>query len=116
MIYTWDPGIAGYGSQSFGGGYHGVPGLTAGLDDGVIVLEPAVREEAFAQVEPDALDRVQLGAVRRQRNRSDVGGDDEVLGAMPSGLVHDQQTWTSGARVLEKSSRKRIIALVLAFG
>src|SRR3954464_6214192 len=106
MIYTWDPGIAGYGSQSFGGGYHGVPGLTAGLDDGVIVLEPAVREEAFAQVEPDALDRVQLGAVRRQRNRSDGGGDAEVLGAMPSGLVHDHQDLDVGGQGLGEIVKK----------
>src|SRR3954469_793643 len=106
MIDTWDPGIAGYGSQSFGVGDHGVSGLTGGRDEGALVLKPAVREEAFAQVEPDALDRVQLGAVSRQRNRSDVGGDDEVLGAMPSGLVHDQQDLDVGGQGLGEIVKK----------
>src|SRR3954464_5816557 len=71
-----------------------------------MVVERAVGEEACAQVEPDALDRVQLGAIRRQRNRSDVGGDDEVLGAMPSGGVHDQQDLDVGGHGLGEIVKK----------
>jgi hypothetical protein len=48
-------------------------------------MEKPQRKEPLAQVEPDALDRVELGAVRRQHDEGDVGRHDEVA-AYTSGL------------------------------
>ena len=64
-----------------------VPRGAAGVDDGVVVIEQPEREEALAQIQPDALDRVQVGHVGRQRHQRDVAGDPQRTGAMPSGLV-----------------------------
>ncbi len=64
-----------------------VPGGAAGVDDGVVIVEQPVRKEALAQIQPDALDRVQLGRVRWQRHQRDVAGDLQRTGAVPSGLV-----------------------------
>src|SRR6185369_9123573 len=44
-----------------------VPGLAAGRDDRVVVRPDAQAELVLAQVLPHVLDRVQLGAVARQR-------------------------------------------------
>src|SRR5690242_4743446 len=44
-----------------------VPGLAAGRDDRVVVGPDAQAELVLAQVLPHVLDRVQLGAVARQR-------------------------------------------------
>ncbi len=38
-----------------------VPGVAADVEDGVVVIEDAVREPVLAEVLPDALDRVQFG-------------------------------------------------------
>src|SRR3954452_1281565 len=43
-----------------------VPGVAAGGDDGLVVRPDAMAELVLAQVLPDVLDRVQLGAVARQ--------------------------------------------------
>lgn len=46
-------------------------------------------EVAFAQVEPDPLDRVQLGAVGRQPDERHVWWRGEGCNDVPAGLVHD---------------------------
>ena len=58
MVDTWNPRVAGQRSQAFGVGGKGIPGLATGLDDCVVVVEDTVRQEAFAQVQPNAFDRV----------------------------------------------------------
>ncbi len=63
------------------------PSVAAGLDDGVGVVEQAVGEVALAQVEPDALDRVELGTVGRQRRQGDVVRHLERPLVVPSGAV-----------------------------
>ncbi len=40
------------------------PGMTEGVDDGVVAVEQPVAEMALPEVEPDAFDRIELGAVR----------------------------------------------------
>ena len=90
-IDTLDPRVVGQGAEAFRIGGHCVPGLATGIDDGVIVDEHSVGEEAFSQEQPDPFDRVEFRAVGRKGNRRDVGGHDEVFGAVPSGLVHDEQ-------------------------
>ena len=44
-------------------------------------------QEALLEVEPDALDGVELGRVGRQRHERDVVGHGEIVRAVPSGLV-----------------------------
>ncbi len=44
-------------------------------------------EEALFEVEPHALDRVQLGRVGRQRQQRDVVGHRQVVSDVPSGLI-----------------------------
>jgi hypothetical protein len=46
-----------------------------------------VREEAFLEVKPDALHRVQFGRVGRQRHQRDVGGNGKAVRAVPACLV-----------------------------
>jgi hypothetical protein len=46
-------------------------------------------EEALFQIEPDALDRVQLRRIGRQRNQRDIGGHSEGVRTMPAGLIED---------------------------
>ena len=80
-----DVGVAAQRAEAFW--REPVPGGAAGVDDGVVVVEQPVREEALAQIQPDTLDRVQLGRVRRQRHQGDVAGNPQRAGAVPSGLV-----------------------------
>jgi hypothetical protein len=47
--------------DSAGFGAHGLPGAAAGLEDVVVGGPDAVGEEAFAEVEPEPLDGVELG-------------------------------------------------------
>ena len=46
-------------------------------------------EEALLKIEPEALDRVQLGRVGWQRNQRDVGRHGKLVRAMPARLVED---------------------------
>lgn len=45
-------------------------------------------EVAFLEIEPEPLDRVEFGTVGRQKDRGDVGRHGEVIGDVPSCLVH----------------------------
>jgi hypothetical protein len=67
-----------------------VPGLAAGRDDRLVVRPDAMAELVLPQVLPHVLDRVQLGAVARQRQQGEVLGDGEVAGRVPARPVeHD---------------------------
>ena len=64
--------------------------MATSVDDGVIVEKHAVGEETLSQEQPDPFDRIEFWAVGWERNRCDIGGHDEVFGAVPAGLVHDE--------------------------
>src|SRR3712207_6095915 len=49
-----------------------VPGVAAVVDDGLAGREDPVREPVVAHELPDVLHHVELGALRRQRDRCDV--------------------------------------------
>src|SRR5690348_4306488 len=49
-----------------------VPGVAAGRDNGLVVRPDAMAQFVLAQVLPHVLDRVQLGAVARQRQEGEV--------------------------------------------
>ena len=76
-----------------------VPGEAAVVDDFVVGLEDAVRQPVVARELPDILDRVELGASRRQRQQGDVGGDDQLGRIVPSGLIKDDDSMGAGCHV-----------------
>jgi hypothetical protein len=47
--------------------------------------------ERVLQIAPDPLDRVQLGAVRRQEDQAHVGGEREPPGGMRATIVQEQE-------------------------
>ena len=68
------------GADAAGLGEERVPGRAAGIQDVVVGRPEAVREEALAEVQPDPLDRVELGGIGRQEHRREVRRDGEVPG------------------------------------
>ena len=76
-----------------------VPGEAAVVDDVVIGFEDAVREPVIAHELPDILDRVELGASRRQRQQGDVGRHDQFGRTVPSGLIKDDDSMGTGRHV-----------------
>jgi len=54
---------------------HAVPGGCRGIDDGVIIVEQAVREKLLFQEEPDPFHGVELRRARRQGFEGYVGRD-----------------------------------------
>ena len=50
--------------------------MAAGLDDGLGVVGDAEREETLAQVQPNALDRIELRAVGRQLDQGETVGEE----------------------------------------
>ena len=55
-----NPGIRAERGQSAGFCEEGFPGARRSLDNGVVVVQQPVREEAFLEVDADALDRIEL--------------------------------------------------------
>ena len=55
-----------------------VPRLAAVVDEIVVGFEDMVGEPVIAHELPDILDRIELGAFRRQGDDSDVGRHDEA--------------------------------------
>ena len=67
-----------------------VPCLAAVIDEIVIGFEDTVGEPVVAHELPDVLDRVELGAFRRQGDNGDVGRHDEAHRHVPASLI-DQE-------------------------
>ena len=72
-------------------GKGGVPGLATGVDDRFLILEHAQAQETLSEIEPKPFDRIELGAIGRQRDQGDVVRDLKCVSAMPASLVehHD---------------------------
>src|SRR5216683_7693942 len=73
-----------------------VPGEAAVVDDVVEGLEDTVRQPVCSHELPDVLLRVELGRAWRQRQERDVAWSLEVFGAVPSGLIEDQNGVSAG--------------------
>jgi RNA polymerase sigma-70 factor (ECF subfamily) len=67
-----------------------IPGTTAGAEQVIVILVGAIAQVVTAEKGPEPLDRIELGAVRRQGQQNDVGGDPQALGQVPAGLVQHQ--------------------------
>ena len=72
------PFAAGDGGDPLWHDHEGIPGVAAGLDDGVVAGPDPQAELVLAQIFPDVLDRIELGAVGRQGQEADVGGDRQL--------------------------------------
>ena len=68
----------------------GVPGEAAVIDDVVEGLEDAVRQPVLPHELPDVFLGVEFRRTRRQRQERDVAWNLERLGAMPAGLIEDE--------------------------
>ena len=66
-----------------------VPGHLAGVHDIRQATKHRVGEPVAAQIVPNPLDRIELRAVRRQRQQSDIAGDYQALAAVPTGTIQD---------------------------
>ena len=53
-------------------------------------MEPQ-RQEALLEIEPDALDRIELGPIGRQRHERDILGHTQRLAAVPSRAVENER-------------------------
>lgn len=69
------------------------------VDDVVVGLEDPVGEPVVANKLPDVLDRIELGAARRERQQGDVGQDDQFGRSVPSGLIEDDHSMSTGRQV-----------------
>jgi len=67
-----------------------VPAEAAMIEDVVVGFEHPVRQPLVAHDLPDGLDRVELGALWRQRHEGDIGGNDQRPRTVPPGLVEEQ--------------------------
>ena len=67
------------------------------VDDVVAAFEDGVGERVGAQVLPGVFDRVELGKSGREGEWRDVLRDDQVLAAVPSGIVEGQNSLAPGA-------------------
>jgi hypothetical protein len=68
----------------------GIPGIAAVVDDIVEGFEDAVRQPVLPHELPDVFLAVELRCARRQRQERYVGGNLEVFGAVPTGLIEDE--------------------------
>src|SRR6266508_4650658 len=66
-----------------------VPGVAAVVDDVVEGFEDTVREPILPHELPDIFLTVEFGCARRQRHEREVAWDLESLGAMPPGLIEE---------------------------
>ena len=60
------------------------------VDDILVGFDDAIGEPVISHELPDVLDGVQLGRFRWQRQNGDVLGDEEIVGHVPSCLIHDE--------------------------
>ena len=70
-----------------------------------------------AQIVPNPLDRVELRAVRRQLQQSDIAGHHETLAPVPTGTVQDHQGMgIAGTHVTKADDIKAAVATAFASG
>src|SRR4051795_3995226 len=77
-------------------GGDGVPGEAAVVDDVVEGFEDAVRQPVCTHELPDVFLTVELWCARRQRQERDVGWSLEVFGAVPPGLIENENRMCAG--------------------
>ena len=76
-----------------------VPCLAAMIDEIVVEFEDTVGEPVVAHELPDVLDRVELGAFRRQGDNGDVGRRDEANRKVLAGLIDQEDGMGTGREI-----------------
>jgi hypothetical protein len=66
----------------------------------------AMREEALAQVEPDPLDGIELGAAGGQRQQRDGVGHNELRREVPAGPVEEKNGVRAGRQLLREGGQE----------
>jgi hypothetical protein len=75
-----------------------VPGVTAGIEDGLVSVVDPVAELISPEELPDVFDRVEFGAVGRQLEQADVVGQAQPAAALvPAGAVEDEDGVCAGS-------------------
>jgi hypothetical protein len=97
---------AGFGEQP-------LPSLAAAVDDLLGGVKDAVGQAIVAQMQPQSLDRVELGRVGRQEHQAEVLGHARLAGSMPQPALSISTTpCAPGATSCDSSARNRVIATV----
>lgn len=91
-----------------------VPGVAALIDDFGVGLEDAVGEPVAAHELPDILDRIELRAFGRQRHDADIIRQDEFVGDVPAGLIHEQDGMGPGRNGLGDFSEMQVHGIGVA--
>ena len=73
-----------------------VPCLAAVVDDVVVGGKDPLREPVVAHELPDILDRIEFRAFGRERNNADIAGHIQLVGHMPTGLIHQYDSVSAG--------------------
>jgi hypothetical protein len=63
--------------------------IASGVDDGIVIRMQPMREEALLEVEPHALDRVELGIIGWQRHWGHGFRHAQIACAVPTGLIEN---------------------------
>jgi hypothetical protein len=86
-----DPGVGAKRFDAAGLRGEASPSLAGGINDSLVVVMQPMREEALLEVEPHALDGIELRRIGRQGHERDVGRHAERARVMPAGLIkhHD---------------------------
>src|SRR5512145_820523 len=74
-----------------------VPGVAAVIDHVVVAFEDAVRKPVLTHELPDVFLGIEFGRARRQRQQRDVAWDLERCGAMPAGLIEEEDGMGTGS-------------------
>ena len=93
-----------------------VPCVAAMIDDVVVGFEHAVGEPIVAQELPDVLGRIEFRAFGRQRHDRDVGGNVELVGHMPAGLIEQQHGMRAGGDVFGDFGEMQVHRIGVALG
>ena len=67
-----------------------MPGIAAGLDDGVVVFVDAIGELVLAQILPDVFGWVEFRRIGRQRQERDIGGNLQAFPGVPTRTVKNE--------------------------
>ena len=93
-----------------------VPSVAAVVDDIRVGCEDAVREPVFAHELPDIFDRIEFGAFGGKRQDGDVAGYDQLVGHVPTGLIHEDHGMGIGCDGLSDFGKMQVHRVGIAKG
>ena len=88
-VFDLRPLSLGCGGETLRPGHEAVPRGAADVDDVVLAVEDPVREGVPAEMVPEGFERVEVGALWRQRHQGEGVRDDRAFGDVPAGSVEN---------------------------